>query len=175
MMWRVAPLVLACASVAACGSGASSSSGSSGSTNGVDCSFSGTLSGGITSDIVANGCATAASSSFSIAQADLTVGTTLGAKVDLVTALKGGELGAIPLVRLEIFQREAKGATTSTWSSAACTLTLDKNEAAPNSVFKNRFLLAGHGSCSAALEPDAPSTRPAVTVSDFTLTAFVDP
>lgn len=169
---------LASVALVACSSGPSGttgSSGSSGSSGGVDCSFTGTLSGGVSGTILANGCGTGASSSFSIARADLGAGTSLGAKFDLVTALKGGELGAVPLVRLEIFQRDAKGGTTRTWSSASCTLILDRNEASPTMVFTNRFLLAGHGSCSAALEPDAPNTLPAVTVSPFEMTAFVDP
>ena len=106
---------------------------------------------------------------------DLTAGSSLGAKFNLVTALKGGELGAIPLQSFVIFQRDNKAATTLEWSSTSCTLTLDKNEAAPTTVFKNRFLLAGRGSCPAPLEPTTPNTRPAVMVSAFEMSAFIDP
>jgi hypothetical protein len=168
---------LACAALTACSSSSSSSSGSSGSSSGggVDCSFTGSLSGGVSGSILADGCGTGPSSTFSIAQADLTAGTSLGARFKVITALKGGELGAIPLERFEIFQRESKAATSRTWSSTSCTLTLDRNEAAPTEVFKNRFLLAGHGSCSAGLQPDAPNTLPAVAVSSFQMTAFIDP
>lgn len=173
MMRRLTPLVLAFALLTACSS--DNSSGSSASS--FECSFTGSLTGGVTGTITANGCGTTSSDSFSIAQADLGAGTSLGAKFVAATALKGGELGAIPLERFEIFQREGKGttATSLVWSSTSCTLTLDKNEASPTSVFKNRFLLAGRGSCSAPLEPTAPNTRPAVTVSAFEMTAFIDP
>lgn len=176
MMWRLLLLVLAPLLVPACSSDSSGSSGS-GSSGGVDCDFSGILSGGLTGSIQANGCGTATGATFSIAQADFTAGTSLGAQFVLVTALEGGEVGTLPLERFEVFKREGKGteAKSLVWSSTSCTLTLDRNVASPTSVFKNRFLLYGRGSCPAPLEPKAPNTGPAVTVSPFELTAFIDP
>lgn len=165
-----------CLSAAACSSdGDSGTSGTSGTSGSVSCSFSGTLSGGVSGTITANGCATSSSATFSVAQADITTGRSMGASFELVTPLKGGELGAVPLKSFQVFLREGKGAPQLTWSSTACTLTLERNESSPTNVFKNRFLLAGKGSCTAPLDPTAPNTKPAVTVSAFDMTAFVDP
>jgi len=110
-----------------------------------------------------------------MSQADLSTGRSTGASFELATALKGGELGAVPLKTFQVFSREGKGAPQRVWSSASCTLTLERNESSPTNVFKNRFLLAGRGSCTAPLEPVPPNTSPAVTVSAFEMTAFVDP
>jgi len=172
MVRRVGLFTLAFAVLPACSSG---SSGSSGTSTGVDCSFSGSLTGGVMGTVQANGCGTSTSATFSIAQADITTGTSLGVKFELVTALEGGELGTIPLKSFEVFQREGKPTTSLVWSSTSCTLTLDRNEASPTTVFKNRFLLSGSGSCAASLEATAPNTRPPVTVTAFSMTAFVDP
>ncbi len=177
MMRRFLLLALAPLLVPACGSDSSGSSGSSGTSGGVECNFSGTLSGGLTGSIQVSGCGTTTSATFSVAQSDFTAGTSLGVQFVLVTALQGGEVGTLPLERLEVFKREGKGteAKSLVWSSTSCTLTLDKNVASPTTVFKNRFLLTGHGSCPAPLEPKAPNTGPAVTVSPFEMTAFIDP
>jgi hypothetical protein len=153
-------------------SGSPGSSGSSGSSGSADCLFTGGLTGGVTGAVTNPGCGTGGTSdTFFIAPLD--VGS-LGVRFVLVTALKGGELGAIPLKTFEVYQ-VAGGAALPTWSSTSCTLTLDQNVAAPTSLFTNRFLLAGRGSCTAPLDPTAPNTLPAVTVSPFELKAFVDP
>jgi hypothetical protein len=168
-MWRLAPSVLACASLAAC-----SSSSSSGTSDAVDCSFTGTLSGGLAAGIIADGCGGSGGASFSIAQTDFTSGAALSVELTPVTPLKGGELGAIPLARFDVFQTDSTGGSRA-WRSTACTLALDKSTSSPTNVFTNRFLLSGHGSCPAALDPVAPNTGAAVTVSDFTLTGFINP
>lgn len=173
---KVTLLASAVAVFAACGSDpTATSSASSGNGGGDSCAFTGTLAGGVVGPIQANGCATTSSAVFSIAQADITTGKSLGAKFDLVTPLKGGELGPIPLKSFEIFQREGKGMDQLVWSSTSCVLTLEKNEAAPTSVFENRFILGGRGSCPGPLEPTPPNARQAVTVSDFQISAFVNP
>ena len=178
-MVRIALLLVASALAAGCSSsstpGSSGTSGTSGASTNLDCSFSGSLGGGVVGTIAADGCGTTTSATFSIVQADFATGQSRGVRFELKAALKGGELGEIPLDHVEVFKKDGKNAATLSWSSASCTLTLDKNVASPTNVFVNRFLLAGKGSCSAPFEPTAPNTLPAVTVTAFELTAFVDP
>ena len=155
------------------GSSPSSSSSSSGGQTSDHCFFDGTLSGGVEGKIAVNGCGTSTSAVFTVAEADIVKKTSLGVRFKLVTALKGGELGAQPLTALEIFKRE--GDAELVWRSTACTLELTKNEKSPTDVFENRHLLEGKGTCNGALAAVAPNTRAALTLTPFTFGAFVDP
>src|SRR5262249_14979899 len=121
--------LLVSSSALACSGGGStdsgSSSGASGSSSGAstnpNCSFSGTLTGGVSDPTIeANGCGTAGGNVFTVTQADFATGTSLGVRVFLVTPLKGGETGAQPLEKLDIFQREAKGQPEVVWSGKSC-------------------------------------------------------
>ncbi len=172
-MRPVLALALALFGASGCGSSDASSSTSGGGPE--NCSFTGALSGGVTGSIAANGCSTGTSASFAISHVEFVGSTSLGVAFSLKTALKGGETGPIPLTKMEVVQREGENQPQLRWSSDTCTLALDSNVSAPTSVFRNRFELAGHGSCAAPLAPVAPNTKPAVTISPFEFKAFVNP
>jgi hypothetical protein len=164
------------ASLVACAcSGGSTTSSSSGGGLSETCGFTGEMSGGLAAKIDATACSTSTSAQFSVSQADLSAGTSIGVTFSLDKALVGRETGPVALTELQVFQIEKRGQDPLVWTSASCTLTLEKNEPSPTSVFKNRFLLAGRGTCSAALTPKAPNTKPTVAVTPFEVRAFVDP
>ena len=174
-MLRPPPLlVLSCLLASAC-SGTTTPSSSGGDGFSETCGFSGEMSGGLAAKLTATACSTSTSAQFSVSQADLSAGTSVGVTFSLEKALVGRETGPVALTELQVFQIEKRGADPLVWTSASCTLTLDKNEPSPTTVFKNRFLLAGRGSCSAELTPKAPYTKPTVAVTPFEVRAFVEP
>jgi hypothetical protein len=170
--------------VSGCSDGGSrSSAGNDGGTIGPGtggtltdhCYFRGTLSGGVSGAIDANGCGTSGDSVFSIAQADLASGKSLGIRVELTGPLKGGETGVLSLKKLVVFEKRGKDAAQLTWESTGCGVELTKSEHSPTTVFKNRYLLSGKGTCPAPLAPAAGNDKAAVEITPFEFGAFVNP
>ena len=156
-------------------SSSSSSSSSGGAPASSQCSFTGTLSGGVEGTIAVNGCGAGDSDRVSVAEADILERTSLGVRFKLEARLTGGELGPRPLQSLEIFKLEGRDVPELVWRSTTCTIELTRNERSPTETFENRHLIAGKGSCPGPLEAVAPNTRAAVALTPFEFGAFVDP
>ncbi len=169
--------------VGGCSGGASSSTTSDGGSVGPGggstlderCYFKGTLSGGVSGAISANGCGTSGDAIFSVAQADLASGKSLGVRVELTTPLKGGETGVLTLEKFVVFEKPGKDAAQLTWESTSCNVELTKSEHSPTTVFKNRYLLTGKGTCPQPLTPAAGNGKGPVEISPFEFGAFVNP
>ena len=158
--------------------GVTSLDGGGGSTSATTlsyCYFQGTLSGGVSGTITANGCANSGAAIFSIAQADLASGTSLGVRVELTAPLTGGETGVLALEKFVVFEKPGKNTTQLTWESTACSVELTKSEHSPTNVFKNRYLLTGKGTCPAPLAPAAGNTKASIELTPFEFGAFVNP
>jgi hypothetical protein len=144
----------------------------------IPCALYLPVSGGLEGTLVANGCGTS-SLSLTLVDWNTSAGNIVTVGLMLNEPIEPGVTGAAALDTILIRHDANTNSTTDDrqWETplGACSVTILANEASPTEVFPNRHLLDGEGSCSEPAAPLAPTVAEAVTLADFTFSAFIDP
>lgn len=146
------------------------------------CFLSLPLSGGLTGTLDANGCGTVGDDLTWSELGSLSGGSGTSTTLTMVLAAPVEPLvtGPLDVTRLEIRTSQESsdgGDVVRRWSTpdGACSATLASNVFDPTTVFENRHVLEGSGSCRAPADPVDGNERGAVTLGPFTFRGFVDP
>ncbi len=171
------PVLATLAGVFLCSIAAGCSSGSGVDAGGEICGLSMPLSGGLSANLGADGCGSAGNNI--LVFDDLAFGNG-GGSTNVEITFPGS---AIPVDQTGTFSTTIRLTHTlgdggsESWSTpdAACSVTIAGSICSPTSVFSNRRVLSGSGTCSQPAAPEMGTSAAAVTIGKFTYEGFINP
>jgi hypothetical protein len=84
------------------------------------------------------------------------------------------QVGTFPLAFLDLSELQDAGALQ--WrAQGGCTVNIAGSICSPTTVFQNRRVINGTGSCTTPAMPGVGNTEPAVQIGDFSFLGFIDP
>lgn len=143
------------------------------------CALALTVSGGLTASVSAQtdmACGFANNDSMHWESGRVGAPTSLGLYISFTVAPSGGETGTLAARRLFISNdpNTAVDADESRWEfdASTCMVVFDSNVSAPTSTSPNRWVVAGHGSCSGQGTDPTAAAAP-ISLSPFAFTGFI--